>query len=503
LNGGAHNNIVGGADAATRNLIAGNEHSGVLIQGSNSHHNTIAGNWIGVSTNGQAALKNAVAGIMIEGGAHDNQIGGALQGNLISGNDTGIYLDGGIATTIAGNIIGLAADGHTQLGNTNGGILMVRGAQNNVIGGIDAEMRNVIAGNGTSVSAFGQGIYLSDLNTVNNTIQGNYIGVDSSGNLPAGNYRQGILVGVGAQGNIIGGTGAGEGNVIAYNGLGGIRIDAPDNQVAGNLIGVGANRTTQIGNQYNGVRVVGDHNTIGPDNLIAYNQQSGILISGSATTVLSNTLKSNARSGICVAGPNNIVQGNRIESNGDGAGPWSECPVRGGIVITSTNGTLVSDNDILSNNDAGVTVYGGSGNSILTNSISGNRTAGILLKSGGNNGLTPPHLDAVTNTMVSGTACPLCRVEVFIDDSDEGKVFLGATNAASDGTFSRSISPAAAPGEHYTATHTDSNGNTSSFAPAVSVPAPPGPPTPTPTPGTTPPRPPVLPARQYVPIVRF
>ena len=42
-----------------------------------------------------------------------------------------------------------------------------------------------------------------------------------------GNYRQGIMIGIGAQNNRIGGTATGEGNVIAYNGQGGIRIDAP------------------------------------------------------------------------------------------------------------------------------------------------------------------------------------------------------------------------------------------------------------------------------------
>src|SRR5262249_824516 len=145
------------------------------------------------------------------------------------------------------------------------------------------------------------------------------------------------------------------------------------NQVAGNLIGVGANRTAQMGNQSNGVRVGGNNNTIGPDNLIAYNQHSGVMLTGSATTVLSNTLMSNARAGICVAGPYNIVRGNVIQDNGGGGGPWTECPIRAGILITSTNGSRVSDNDILSNDETGVTVYGGAGNSILSNSITDNR----------------------------------------------------------------------------------------------------------------------------------
>jgi titin len=503
LRNGAHDNIIGGADPAARNLISGNAHSGVMIQDSTTHNNTIAGNWVGVKPSGQAALKNAVAGVLITAGAHDNLIGGENEGNLLSGNAIGISIAGGIATTVAGNTIGLAADGSTQLPNDDGGIWLLSGAQGNLIGGTSAPARNIISSNGVPGSQFGQGIYLAaapaDALTMNNTIQGNYIGVDSTGNRPAGNYRQGILLGAGAQNNLVGGTVPGAGNVITYNGLGGIRIDSSGNQVAGNLIGVGADGVTQLGNQLNGVRVGGNNNTIGPANTIAYNQQSGVLLSGGSTTVLSNTLSSNARSGICVAGPNNTLRGNLIQSNGGGTGAWPDCAIRAGIAITGTNDTLVSENDILANNAAGVVVYGGAGNRILANSISDNLSAGIQLVSGGNNGVAPPQLGPVTTTTVSGSACGFCRVEVFTDTGDEGKDFVGATTAGSNGLFSQALGPAAQPGRHITATHTDSNGNTSPFAPAVSVPTT-APSDPTPTPIG--PRPQFLP-RQYMPMIRL
>jgi hypothetical protein len=502
LRDGAHDNLVGGADPDERNLISGNAYAGVWLRGDTTHKNAIAGNWIGVSDSGQAALRNAVAGVMVAEGAHDNLIGGANQGNLLSGNETGIYVDGGIATTVAGNTIGLAADRRTPLPNPGGGIWLLRGASDNLIGGPDATARNIISGNGGSSSPFGQGIYLAstpaDPVSANNIIQGNYIGVDSSGNRPAGNYRQGVLIGSGTQNNLVGGTVPGAGNVIAYNGLGGIRIDSIGNQVAGNLIGVGADGVTQLGNQLNGVRVGGSNNLVGPDNTIEYNQHSGVMLNGSATTVMSNTLSWNARSGVCVAGPNNTLRGNLVQSNGLGGGPWPDCAIRAGIVITGTNATLVRENAILTNRDAGIVVFGGVGNRLLVNSISENHTAGIQLMSGGNNGVAPPQLGPVTSTTVSGTACSLCRVEVFTDTDDEGKDFLGVTTAGSDGLFSQLLSQAAKPGGHITATHTDGGGNTSSFAQAVSVPTP-SPDDPTPTPGD--PRPPLLSPRQYVPIV--
>ncbi len=88
----------------------------------------------------------------------------------------------------------------------------------------------------------GRRVYIYGTNTTNNTIQGNYIGVDISGARTAGNRAHGVLIGNGARGNAIGGAAPGAGNVIAYNGMGGIWLDSEANLVAGNLIGVGADR---------------------------------------------------------------------------------------------------------------------------------------------------------------------------------------------------------------------------------------------------------------------
>jgi len=115
---------------------------------------------------------------------------------------------------------------------------------------------------------------------------------------------------------------------------------------------------------------------------------------------------------------------------------------------------------------------------------------------GGNNSVAPPQLGSVATTVVSGTACALCLVEVFTDTGDEGKDFLGATIAGSTGLFSQALVPAAQPGQHITATHTDSHGNTSPFAPSKSVPtSSPSDPTPTPI------GPPLRSPRQYAPLI--
>jgi hypothetical protein len=74
----------------------------------------------------------------------------------------------------------------------------------------------------------------------NNLIQGNLIGPDASGANPLGNAQGGIYLGCGSHDNLIGGTGAGQGNVIAFNGstgaLVGAGIFADTNAGIGNAI---------------------------------------------------------------------------------------------------------------------------------------------------------------------------------------------------------------------------------------------------------------------------
>src|SRR5262249_6021098 len=102
-------NLIGGTTSAARNIISGNDQYGVLLDGSATQSNTIRGNWIGLDANG-AALGNSGDGISIQGGAHDNTIGGtaAGAGNVISGNTgNGVTLTGStaIGNTLRGNSI--------------------------------------------------------------------------------------------------------------------------------------------------------------------------------------------------------------------------------------------------------------------------------------------------------------------------------------------------------------------------------------------------------------
>ncbi len=84
------NNTIGGTSAAARNVIGSNLESGVYIQDVASSGNTVAGNYIGTDVSGTLAKPNALRGIVISSGTN-NTIGGTVNGagNLIAANTGG------------------------------------------------------------------------------------------------------------------------------------------------------------------------------------------------------------------------------------------------------------------------------------------------------------------------------------------------------------------------------------------------------------------------------
>lgn len=214
---GSSNNTIGVGLAGGGNVISGNSGDGILIDdgGTGSTQNLIAGNLIGTDSTGQVAVGNGSAGIEIEGKlSGGNTIGAAGRafGNVISGNDgSGIEVgDGAAGTTIQANVIGLAADGKTPLGNQGDGILLDDAPQT-MVGGTNHGEANVISANqdnGIETASSTRGLWVA----------GNFIGTDATGQLALGNVENGIALATSS--NLIGGTVTGAGNTIEYNGTG-------------------------------------------------------------------------------------------------------------------------------------------------------------------------------------------------------------------------------------------------------------------------------------------
>jgi hypothetical protein len=293
--------------------------AGVILDGSNTPANT---NGIQIASDGNVICGLQIMrfpgnGVAIAHGAKHNVIGGDRtigtgpmgQGNLISGNGGGVWLccSDVVSNTVIGNFIGTDVSGRVAFGNRYDGVF-IYGAQQNLIGGRTAGERNVISGNGRwGVNLWGMGV-------MSNTVIGNYIGTNAIGTAAIGNTQVGVVIGDGAEGNLIGGIGTGEGNLISGNEGDGVSIEnSHRNIVAGNYIGVDASGVSTLGNRGAGVSIHdgSQHNMVGPGNMIAYNANAGIQVNGTTTlsnTITANSIHSHAGKGIILSnGGNNML----------------------------------------------------------------------------------------------------------------------------------------------------------------------------------------------------
>lgn len=135
-------------------------------------------------------------------------------------------------------------------------------------------------------------------------VVGNRIGTNASGTGSLGNSGNGVFISTAS--NTVGGTGAGQGNVISSNGTDGVRIEGSSvtgNVVRGNFIGTNAagNLDEQrLGNGDFGINIINaSNNTIGGTtaaarNVISGNDGGGVSIGGSGNQVLGNYIGTNA-----------------------------------------------------------------------------------------------------------------------------------------------------------------------------------------------------------------
>ena len=156
-----------------------------------------------------------VDGLVLTGG------GSTVRGLVVNRFDgNGIVIANSSGSVVEGNYIGTDNAGTAALGNGGDGVLIFEAAYNTV-GGTSPGSRNVISGNSFS------GIEIRGSNSTSNKVQGNFIGTDVSGTADLDNEKKkqpGVFIN-GAPNNVIGGTVAGAGNIIAYNSTDGVVVD--------------------------------------------------------------------------------------------------------------------------------------------------------------------------------------------------------------------------------------------------------------------------------------
>ena len=209
---------IGGLGTGDGNIISGNDGTGILIENGASNIKVYA-NLIGLDTTGRTALTNGGHGIVVSNGAHHVSIGaGSVSGqNTISGSGGhGILIDGAYACAVAGNLVGLARDGSSMVGNGLSGVVM-NNAWGNTIGGNFPPDANLICGSGQ------HGIRIGGANALSNVVLNAHIGTDSVGQAALGNAADGIRID-GATATRIGGDGAYDAVTVAFNGGNGIGI---------------------------------------------------------------------------------------------------------------------------------------------------------------------------------------------------------------------------------------------------------------------------------------
>ena len=294
-NGGG--NIIGGSDPLARNYIAANKGGGVVLNGPRTATSSVAGNFIGVNTDGATAVGNSGFGVQVRNGANGNTISGTLSAPaVISGNvaDTVTPANNGVGVQITGvstnnNVvrgvyIGTNANGDAAVPNAGGGVRVDNG-NSTTIGVINGSAPNIISGN------TGDGVLITSTNAVSTTIAGNLIGLNKAGSGKIANSDDGIEVASGARQVTIGGAAAAAGNTIAGNGGNGIRISnsgTVTTTVRFNIIGtskLAAAFLDGLGNTLNGVLVEAGGPVQIRNSTIYSNTLSGVKVTGNTQRV--------------------------------------------------------------------------------------------------------------------------------------------------------------------------------------------------------------------------
>jgi CSLREA domain-containing protein len=323
--------LVDAAGSTIKGLVIHGRDDDISVEASNV---TITGNFLGTNAAGTAAANPTISnfGVNVDGVRNNVIIGGPnpADRNLISGHEAGGIqgsFNGGTGMLVQGNFIGTDVTGSVALlpvSHQGEGLNNISNAQ--VIG-------NLISGNGNG------GLVVGNFGSV--VIQGNLIGTQRDGitPLPNGNFGGLILEGDNSR---VGGSGAGQANVIAFNGPDGFAIDVVSNN---NLI----SQNSIYGNAFKGITLSGDGTPLPNDNCDVdsspgnHRQNHPVITSASiagGNVTVSGTLNSTASTDFRIelfsntaCDPSGFGQGQTFLGFADVTTPVGNCNVTFGPVV--------------------------------------------------------------------------------------------------------------------------------------------------------------------------
>ncbi|MBE7514816.1 MAG: PD40 domain-containing protein [Anaerolineales bacterium] len=468
-------NADGISDTLERNVIS-NGVFGIQLGDSDTQDTLIRGNYIGTNAAGITAAGNT-SGVFIPAsanvtgtfiGTNGDGTNDAIEGNLISGNGTGVFIGSGTSVVVAGNLIGTDASGALALGNTAYGVNVSNSGTTarigtNADGTSDALERNIFAANTTASLLFDS--------ADNSVVQGNTFGVNATQTSVIASTLA-IHLSVGADNNRIGTNGdntrdAAEGNLIVAGTTavlldnGGVGAAPSGNSISGNTIG----KVGTLGGFSNAAMIIrngANANIIGANgdgslgeanegNTISGNSDDAIRVQDSAS--LANRISGNsifnngttaAHLGIDLVG----VDGVNANDGGDpdpGPNTLQNFPIVISAGDAAVSGTL---NSTLSTANFRVEVYANetcdtSGNGEGQYYLGG--VTGVNTDGAGNaawmvSGITnlPSSARFITALAISAAGntsefSPCRALPVVIDSTDASTIFLDAAHAIAEG----------------------------------------------------------------------
>ncbi len=299
--------------------------------------------------------------------------GSTIQGLVISGGTYGVYLRNSNNHVVKGNYLGTNIAGTAIAASRLQDCIHLNTSNNNTIGGTGGQIdRNIISG-------ATQNAIRIQIST-DATIINNYMGTDVTGNAGLSNTRNGIEAYNNSHNIRVGGTTLAERNVISANLQNGIYTNGCRSPIVkGNMIGMGADGVTKLGNGQSGIDLEntgvgpaqvggitlaernysscngafgvvlrGANNSVIEGNWLGVDAATGLLDYGNYDAAITVTGTADVRVGGSVAGSGNICSASGNPGGGaDGISIWSTSPrpiIKGNIIGLGADGVTPLQN---------------------------------------------------------------------------------------------------------------------------------------------------------------